>query len=57
MKKLVEDIIAKEKKEETSHNFWYSVESASVTLHHGNWGTRRAQIEKEHKEFKRKHIV
>jgi uncharacterized protein YerC len=55
--KLANRIIQKEQSEETSHNFWYSVESVSVTLQRGNWKERRAQIEKEHREFKRRYVI
>ena len=55
--KLAKKIIQKEQSEESSHNFWYSVESASVTLHRGNWGERRKQIEAEHRAFKRRHVI
>ncbi len=56
-KKLVKEIIDKEKDEETIHNFWYAIESSTIGLSRGNWGERRKNIEKSHDNFMEKHIV
>lgn len=54
-KKIVENIVKKEKDEENWHAFWQSISSATVTWTRGNWAARRKKIIEKEAEFRKKY--